>query len=70
MLSQGARDLLSALQVLCPGLSKDEYAIQIYHHERVCEWPQDIIHYPHKYFGELVKEKRHDQPLKEELFRF
>jgi len=70
MLLQGACNLLNVLQVLFPGVVEDEDIIQIKHHERVCEWPQDIIHHPHECCWRIIQAKRNNQPLKEVFFRF
>jgi hypothetical protein len=70
VLSQGAQGLLNVVQVLCPGPAEDDDVIQIDHHERVCEWLQDIIHYPHQCRWSISWDKRHDEPLKEAFFIF
>jgi hypothetical protein len=58
------------LQVLYPGLGEYEDLIQVDHQKIVCEWPQDIIHYPHEFHWSISQAKRNEQPLKEALFRF
>jgi len=70
VLSQVARDLMDLLQMFSPCPDEDEDDIQLYDHKRVCE-PQDIIQYHlHEFHWSISQAKRHDQPLKNALFRF
>jgi hypothetical protein len=61
--------MLNAMQVFCLISTKDEDAIRIYNHNRVCEIPQDIIHHPHECCWSIIQAKSHDQPLKKACFR-
>jgi hypothetical protein len=48
VLSQSDQDLINMLHVLLPISVEDEDVIQIYHHKRVGEGSQYIIHKPHE----------------------
>ena len=70
MLPQSAQNLLNMMHVLLPISAKDEDVIQIYHHKRVGEGSQYIIHQPHESYWCICYEKGNDQPFEETLFRF
>jgi hypothetical protein len=56
------------LQVFHPILFEYEDAIQIHHHKRIGERPQDIVHHPHEICWGICQAKGHDQPFKKTLF--
>jgi hypothetical protein len=66
--SQSVENLLNVLQVFCLILVEDEDVIQIFHHKRIGERMQDIIHHPHENIWGIFQDKGHDQPFKNNLF--
>jgi hypothetical protein len=70
VLLQSAQNLLNMLHVLLSSFVEDEDVIQIYHHERVGEGSQYIIHQTHKSGWCICEAKGNDQPFEETFFRF
>jgi hypothetical protein len=60
--------MLNMLQVFYPNIVEDEDIIQIYHHKRIGERPQDIIHQPNESGWGVRQTKGYDQPFKKTLF--
>jgi hypothetical protein len=58
------------LHVLLPSSVEDEDVIQIYHHKRVGEGYQYIIHQPPESGWCIFYAKGHDQSFKEAFFGF
>jgi hypothetical protein len=54
--------------VFHPILVEHEDVIQICHHKRIGERPQDIIYHPHEIFWGIFQAKGHDQPFKKTFF--
>jgi hypothetical protein len=68
VLSQSVQNLLNMFQVFHPNISKDGDFIQIHHHKRIGERPQDIIHHPHEILWGIRQTKGHEQPFKNTFF--
>jgi hypothetical protein len=68
VLSQSVMDILKMLQVFCPILVEDGDIIQIYHHKRIGEIPQYIVHQSHKMCWSICQPKGHEYPFEKTLF--
>ena len=68
MLLQSAQNLLNMPHVLTQCSSKDEDVIQIYHHKRIGERPQYILHHHHESCCGICQSKGHEHPFKETFF--
>jgi hypothetical protein len=52
--------MLNMLQVFHPTFVEDEDIIQMYHHKRIGERPQDILHQRHESCWGIRQTKGHD----------
>jgi hypothetical protein len=68
VLPQSLQDLSNILQVFHPTLVEDEDVIQIYHHKRIGEIMQDIMHHPYGICWEIYEAKGHEQQFKKTFF--